>query len=71
MEVQEEDPRANVVEQDAPLFPSKSQASAHSVRRTPVDSKGLESLTLAAEIFGGSRLPKLIVTNKSNNLSIF
>ena len=23
------------------------------------------------EIFGGSRLPKLIVTNKSNNLSIF
>ena len=45
MEVQEEDPRANVVEPDAPLSPSRSQASAHSVRRTPVDPKGPESIS--------------------------
>ena len=45
MEVQKEDPRANVVEPDAPFSPSRSQAFAHSVRRTPRDPKGLESVS--------------------------
>ena len=45
LEVQEDDARENVVEQDAPLSPSRSQASAHSVRRTPMDPKGPESVS--------------------------
>ena len=50
LEVQEDNARENVVEQDAPLSPSRSQASAHSVRRTPMDPKGPESVS--------SRVPK-------------
>ena len=50
LEVQEDDARENVVEQDAPLSPSRSQASAHSVRRTPMDPRGPESVS--------SRVPK-------------
>ena len=45
MEVQEDDTGVNVDEPDAPLSPSRSQASAHSVRRTPVDPKGPESVS--------------------------
>ena len=45
MKVVEEDVRVNVVEQDTPLSPSRSQASAHSVRRAPVDPKGPESVS--------------------------
>ena len=50
MEVQEEDPRENVDEPDAPLSPNRSQASAHSVRRTPSVPKGPQSVS--------SRTPK-------------
>ena len=50
MEVQEDDARENVIEPYAPLSPSRRQASAHSVRRTPMDPKGLESIS--------SRTPK-------------
>ena len=50
LEVQEDNVRENVVKQEARLSPAKSQASAHSVRRTPMDPKGPESVS--------SRVPK-------------
>ena len=63
MEVQEDNPGENEVEQEAPLSPSRSQAPAYSVRRTPMDPKGPESIS--------SRVPKKPLALMQDSFALF